>query len=133
MPAHPHPPIRHCPAPHAGLPARYVVKRKSSDDRLYENFLANLWKTVIAVMVIVLVFIGIVRLMDSKKLPLLKVSAEALQGDGKFTLSTEVGFVREAYKPDGRKMSQDELRKLAEQPDAKFDFELVDAGFPSQW
>lgn len=133
MAAHPHPPIRHCPVPHAGLPARCGVRKKSSDERLYENFLSNLLKTVIALFVMVLVFQGIVHLMDSKKLPFLKVSAEAVQGDGTFTLSTEYGFVREAYKPDGKKMSQDELRKLAAQPDAKFEFELVDSNSPSQW
>lgn len=125
--------MRHSPAPHAGLPAGRGMKRKSADDRLYENFLSNLLKTAIAILVIVLVFQGIVRLMDSKKLPLLKVSAEAVQGDGTFTLATEYGFVREAYKPDGSKMSQEELKKLAGQTDAKFNFDIVDSKHPSQW
>lgn len=71
--------------------------------------------------------------MDFKRLPLLRNSAEVMQGDGKFTNSTEYGFVQEAYKSDGRKMSQDELKKLAEQPDPKFNHELVNSTHQSQW
>ena len=132
MQTHSHPPIRHSPAPHAVPPVRHAARRKSADERLYENFLANLLKTVVAVIVMVLVFRGITSLMDSKKLPLLKVSAEAIEGDGKFTLSTEYGFVREAYKPNGAKMSPEELKKLAEQAEPKFDYELIGAKAPSQ-
>lgn len=131
MQIHPHPPIRHSPAPHAGPPIRHAVRRKSADERLYENFLANLLKTVIAVIVMALVFKGITSLMDSKKLPLLKVSAEAIEGDGKFTLATEYGLVREAYKPNGAKMSPQELKKLAGQPEPKFDYELIGGDAPS--
>lgn len=132
MQTHSHPPIRHCPVPHAGAPVRHATRRKSADERLYENFLANLLKTVIAVIVIALVFKGITSLMDSKKLPLLKVSAEALEGDGKFTLSTEYGLVREAYKANGAKMTPEELKKFAEQPESKFDYELIGGDAPSQ-
>lgn len=110
---------------------RHRIRKKSADERLYENFLSNLLKTVIAIIVTVLVIHGIVRLLDLKKLPLLKVSAEAVQGDGRFTLATEYDFVREAYKPDGSKMSPQELKKLAGQTDAKFDYELVDPPQPS--
>lgn len=112
---------------------RHRIRKKSADERLYENFLSNLLKTVIAIIVTILVIQGVVRLLDSKKLPLLKVSAEVLQGDGQFTIATEYELVREAYKPDGSKMSQEELKKLAGKPDAKFNFELVDPAHPSQW
>ncbi len=133
MPTHPNPPFPQRPAPRVGLPTNHGARKKSADDRLYEKVLGNLLKTAIAIVVMVLVFKGIVQLMDSKKLPLLKVSQEAMHNDGEFTISTEYGFVREAYQPDGGKMSPDELKRLAEQPDPKFNYELVDPSSPSQW
>ena len=133
MPTHPNTPLHHRPAPRDRLPAQPGPRKKSSGNRLYEKILENVLKTAIATIVMILVFRGIVRLMDSKKIPYLKISQDVMQGDGQFTISTEYGFVREAYLPDGKKMSQDELKRLAEQPKPEFNFELVDPAYPSQW
>lgn len=124
--------MRQRPVPHVGAPLP-EARKKFSADRLYRKLLEVVPKILIAMIVMVLAFKGIVRLMDSRKVPFLKVSRDVMQGDGEFTLPTEYGFVREAYKPDGAKMSQEELKKLAEQPNPECNIELVDPNYPSQW
>lgn len=126
-------PLRPLPIPQPGAPLPAGTKKRSPRNRKTDAIIENILKAVIGIVIMLLVFWGIVRLMDSKKVPYLKISREAIEGDGKFTIGTEYGFVREAYLANGKKMSQADLKRLSEQPNPEFNIELVDATYPSQW
>jgi len=65
--------------------------------------------------------------------PHLVVSSEATD-DGEFQLSTEYGFVRDAYNSDGTQMTWDQLKKFAGQKsEPRFTMEIRSPDYHGQW
>jgi hypothetical protein len=108
---------------------KYKTSRKSRADSIFQNICTAL----IAIATASFVFIGIVKLMNFNKKPYLLVSSEVLEDDGKFDLSTEYSFVKEAYNPNGEKMTFGQLKKLAEKENPSYNMDWCDKKNESQW